>query len=268
MIKTATVDLEARLELIDGKLESMFEQTPTETGSDDTELVQLKEDRLSTQTCLDICARLSDQINKVPLRPVSAGRRPLDPFPSERITNEGLKECRETLNSTAEKLARHMEGLIEQLKTKMGSEDVAAELALLQEEWGTARQCIDICSAAEQNISYIDNYATGDDSIQYLVSTKGKTIHGRNRGYGLRTKQVGGHLSDESLQQISRDLARSSIQYTEDQRPESRDNAPRVSRDVERESSEEFRKRHGTGFELGSKSAPHITVSSNGSGGE
>ncbi|KAJ4288677.1 hypothetical protein N0V90_011914 [Kalmusia sp. IMI 367209] len=48
MIKTATFDLEARLEFIDGKLESIFEQNPTETDSNGTEILQLKEDRLST----------------------------------------------------------------------------------------------------------------------------------------------------------------------------------------------------------------------------
>lgn len=40
-----------------------------------------------------------------------------------------------------------------------------------------------------------------------MVSTNEKTIHGNNRGLGWRTRQVGSHISDESLQQIARSLA-------------------------------------------------------------
>jgi len=265
MIKTTTIDLQARVDIIDGKLESIFEQTPTETDSDGTELLQLKEDRLSTLKCLDVCARLSDQINNVPLRPVPSSRNPVGLFQSERITNEGLYECKETLSSTAAKLERHMEDLINRLKSKMGSEEGVAELAILQEEWGTARQCIDICSTAGNNISVIDNYSTGDDTIQFLVSTKGKTIHGKNRGFGIRTKQVGGHLSDESLQQISRDFSRSSLQDTGDQGLPLRGNTPSASHDVGHGFSEEFSRRHGKGLELGSNSSPHVTTSPKGS---
>lgn len=63
----------------------------------------------------------------------------------------------------------------------------------------------------KETISVIDNYATRDDTVQFLVSTSDKTIHGKNRGYGFRIRQVGGHLSDESVQQLSRDISRISL---------------------------------------------------------
>ena len=83
-------------------------------------------------------------------------------------------------------------------------------MARLQAELTATRQGIDICSEAHKqlnhNVSVMDNYATGD-AVQFMVSTNEKTIHGKNKGLGWRTRQVGGHISDESLQQIARSLA-------------------------------------------------------------
>lgn len=63
----------------------------------------------------------------------------------------------------------------------------------------------------KENISIINNYATGDDIVQFLVSTTRKTIYSKNRGYGLITRQVSGHLSDASLQQMLRDILRITV---------------------------------------------------------
>ncbi|KAK1763451.1 hypothetical protein QBC33DRAFT_598298 [Phialemonium atrogriseum] len=127
---------------------------------------------------------------------------------SERVTNDGLEGCRELLLHTTTTLERHMQLLMDQLMTKskttMISEDEVADLARLREEWNTTRQSLHICSEAEnrikENVSLIDNYAKGDETVQFLVSTSDKTIHGKNR--------------DESLQQLSRDI--SSISNTAD----------------------------------------------------
>lgn len=97
-----------------------------------------------------------------------------------------------------------MHDLIDRLTTKskisMTSSKEAADLARLREEWETARHCMDICSKADthlnEDISIADKYATGDESVQYLVSTGEKTM-----------RQVGGHLSDASIQQISQDTS-------------------------------------------------------------
>lgn len=44
-----------------------------------------------------------------------------------------------------------------------------------------------------------------------MVSTNGTFIHGKNRGLGWRTRQVEGHLSDASLQQLSKDMNKSNV---------------------------------------------------------
>lgn len=97
----------------------------------------------------------------------------------------------------------------------MTQEDIRS-LAKLREEWTSTRKCRDICSQAEQNlkenVSVIDNHATGHEAVQFLVSNSQKTIHGKNRGYGDYIKQLGGHLSDQSIQKVSGDFLQMSIQ--------------------------------------------------------
>lgn len=271
LIKTATGDLEAHLESIDEKLEIVFEQTATESSSDPTELQLIKEERLSTQRCLQICAQLSDHIDQIQLISKPGGSSPgqIDPDAiPERITNEGLQECKNSLSLTASKLERHMKDIMDRLvtksKTAMASEEEVADLARLQEEWETARQCMDICSKADihlkENISTIDNYATGD-AIQFMVSTNEKIIHGRNRGLGWRTRQVGGHLSDVSLQQLSRDMSTINFQNIGNNGSSLRGNTASVPDDaVENRSTSKFRERYGRGFKLTTKSAPGITT--------
>lgn len=55
-------------------------------------------------------------------------------------------------------------------------------------------------------MSTIENYAEGD-AVQIMVSTNGKPLYGKNQGWGWRTRQLGGYISDASLMQISRDLS-------------------------------------------------------------
>ncbi|GKT44620.1 uncharacterized protein ColSpa_04801 [Colletotrichum spaethianum] len=189
MIKTATDDLEARLESIDEKLAVVFERTVTATDSDAKDLQRIREERSSTQKCLEVCAQLADHIDRIQLQPATGPNTPssvdANPYPN-RVTNESLQACKERLSQTVNNLEKHMEDLmnrlIEKSAAKMSSKPDFEELSRLREEWTTARQCLDICSSAEshvkENISIIDNYAAGDDTVQFLVSTNGKTIHG------------------------------------------------------------------------------------------
>jgi hypothetical protein len=273
LIKTATDDLQAHLESIDEKLEITFGQTATESDSDATELRLIKEERLSTQKCLQICDQLSDHINQIQLTPKRSASSPgpIDPDAiPERITNEGLQECKNSLALTAARLEKYMKDIMDRLvtksKTAMTSEDEVADLARLREEWETTRQCMDICSKADnhlkENVSTIDNYATGD-AIQFMVSTNGKIFHGKNRGLGWRTRQVGGYLSDTSVVHLSRDMSRTSFQNTGNDGPSSQSNTSSVPDDtVESRPISEFRERYGRGIRLTSKFAPDVTTSS------
>ncbi|KAJ6194091.1 hypothetical protein J3E72DRAFT_404487 [Bipolaris maydis] len=177
LITTATNDLEARLETIDEKLQSLVERTTSSSAT--PELQSLKEERSSTQKCLLICAY------------------------------DGIRECRISMEQTTAKLETHMQNILDQIMASLSvtitQEDIRS-LAKLREEWTSTH----ICSQAEQNlkenVSVIDNHATGHEAVQFL------TIHGKNRGYGDYIKQLGGHLSDQSIQKVSGDFLQMSIQ--------------------------------------------------------
>ncbi|KAK1521602.1 hypothetical protein CABS01_16506 [Colletotrichum abscissum] len=260
MIKTTTDDLEDRLENIDAKLAAIIEHTVGGNDADAQELHRIRAERESTQKCLEICAQLANHISRVQQRPYAGDGAPThENFYPEQVTDEGLQDCKNRLVQTVADLEKHMQHLMDRLiaksSTKMSSEHDVAQLARLREEWTTARQCLDICSKAEshakENISIIDNYATGDDTVQFLVSTTGKTIHGKNRGYGSMTRQVGGHLSDASLQQMSRDITRISLQATGTESVPSHDGvSPTTDNRPEHESSAHFGHRHGRGVKL------------------
>ncbi|KAI3326534.1 hypothetical protein HD806DRAFT_487509 [Xylariaceae sp. AK1471] len=274
LIKNATADLEDHLRSIDEKLESIFTRSVTQCDSDAPELQLMKEERLSTQQCLQICAQLSAHIDQIQVRPTERSRSPTRPISvdalPEKVTNDGLQKCRDNLDLTTAKLERHLqsiiEGLITKSKTTMASEREVADLSRLREEWNTARQCIDICSKAgyhlKESITIIDNYSTGDDAVQFLVSTDGKTVHGKNAGFGARPTQVGGHLSDASVQQISRDFSRTGFRSSGGNSPPPRENTPTADTALKKESTSEFRERYGPGIKLLSKSTPDMIISS------
>ena len=267
MIDVATVNLEERLAIIDAKLESIFERSVPASDEDAAELRQIKEDRLSTQRCLQICMQLSHHIDQIQTQvPPPTGRLRRDARLDDPgvVTNQTVQECKEKLTTTAARLETNMQNLIDRLvqksKTAMLDEEQAAELATLQADWKSARECINICSQADlnlnENISVIDNFATGDDAVQFLVSTNNKTIHAKNRGYGMRPRQLGGHLSDESLQQVSRDMTLSLSGYAKDDRSPSRERSGWIPDDTAESSGTGFRERHGPGFPLKSVPTP------------
>lgn len=233
----------------------------------------LKEERLSTEKCLQICAQLSDHINQIQLvtqRSSDSAEADTPDALSERLTNEGLEECKTSITRTTAKLERHMQDIMNRLLSKsrraMTNEAEFTELARLRDEWETVRQCIDICSRADnhlkENISKVENYGTGD-AVQFMVSTGKKTIHGKNRGLGWRTRQVAGHLSDASLQQISRDMTSINLQYPAKEGPPLPANTHSDPvNGVESERTSEFRERYGQGFRLPASFSSCIPTSS------
>ncbi|CRG92702.1 hypothetical protein PISL3812_09768 [Talaromyces islandicus] len=55
------------------------------------------------------------------------------------------------------------------------------------------------------NTSNITNYSTGD-AVLFMVSTDGTVLNGNNRALGWRARHLGGHLSNATVRQISRDF--------------------------------------------------------------
>ena len=258
LVETAKSDLEAHLESIDEKLEILLGQNLPDSDPDALELRQIKEERLSTEKCLQICAQLSDHISQIQLTFKRSGSSAGPGLDTEGVTNDGLQECKNSLYLTISKLERRMQDIMDRMMAKskaaMTSEKEYTDLVRLREEWETVHKCMDICSMADnnlkENMSIIDNYATGD-ALQFMVSTNGQTIQGKNRGLGWRTRQVGGHLSDAAVQQLSRDMTSTNLQNPENTGPSSRGNMSFVpGYGAEEEATTEFKERYGQGFKL------------------
>lgn len=64
----------------------------------------------------------------------------------------------------------------------------------------------DMASPLElEKMSTFENHGRGD-AVQIMVSTNEKLLNGKNEGAGWRTRQLGGYLSDTSLQLLSKNL--------------------------------------------------------------
>ena len=258
LIETTKAELEVHLEVIDGKLEALLGKDMANSDIDISELRVVQEERLSAERCLQICSQLSEHISQIQVDPESShsfsGHGSRDRFP-ETITDESLQECKRNLSITTATLEKHIRDLTDRLLAKSKREMTSEEyldLERLRDEWDTARQCMDICSRADSrlNISTIENYATGD-AVQFMVSSNGKVIHGKNRGLGWRTRQVGGHLSDATVQQLSRDMASINLRHvTGEDRTTPKDAALVSDNEATNKPPSEFMDRYGRGFKL------------------
>ncbi|PCG99277.1 Hypothetical protein PENO1_050510 [Penicillium occitanis (nom. inval.)] len=195
LVSTAKDDLEVHLDSNDGKLEKIFEKAVSLSDPDATEMRLIKEERLSTEKCLQICSQLTEHIDQIRPTLNNTGSSPGSVHPesfSERTTNASLHECQNNVTQTATKLEGHLKHLIDRLLTKSKSatcsEEELMDLIRLQDEWEAARQCMGIW-----------------DTYQLMISTDGKNIHGKNEGNGTVIKQMGGHMSDAAAMQISQD---------------------------------------------------------------
>ncbi|PYH49495.1 uncharacterized protein BP01DRAFT_420440 [Aspergillus saccharolyticus JOP 1030-1] len=271
LIQDTKEDLGARLENIDQKLKQLAEKNGILSELDASELHSLKEERRSTEKCLQICAQLSSHIDQIQL--ISDNASPADgsemaDMSPETVTNEGLQECKRSLIATTAKLEKHMQDVMDRLvaksRTTVSDED-AQDLSRLRDEWEAARQCLDICTRADshfkETVSVIENHGTGD-ALQFMVSANGKVLHGKNRGLGWRNRQVGGYMSNESIQQLSRDLTAHHIVYSRNEEPTSEsDTLPRASDAAGDETVPEFKERYGRGFTLRSAPTPETNIS-------
>ncbi|RYO79387.1 hypothetical protein DL766_000125 [Monosporascus sp. MC13-8B] len=270
MIKDASADLEYHLKSIDERLESAFSRAADESDEDAIQMRQMQEERSSTQQGLAICAQLSAHISRI--QPPSAadhGQRSADarampPAVAERITREGLEECQDTLNITANRLEKHLRSIMDRLmaksKTALSSPQDAAELGRLQEEWETARLCLDICSKANENatkanINVFENVKGEEEVLQFFISTTGKIVHAKDITLGARSVQFGGQLSDASLQQISRDFSRAEPIVAKNTPPE-------IDTAADKAGISMFRDRYGQGFKLSSQPSQGDALSS------
>ncbi|KXJ87491.1 hypothetical protein Micbo1qcDRAFT_236373 [Microdochium bolleyi] len=272
-IATATIDLQSHLQGVQTKLEILLRRAEYDTDADEPVRARMEAELLSTEKGIQFCGELSGAIQKIHdsfFGDEGDGGAVSESRPSsEALFGEGLSGClhhmRFTLAQLENNRQRIQQGMGANPKAKLSAEDEAAS-ERLQTEARTLRNCLDFCSnvdeVLESQMSNIENYADGDDIIQYMVSTDGKPLLGKNKGSGKRLKQAGGHLSDGSFQQMSQDFKEISIheKLRQEQSPPSAPSTPSTpsasqpttkKADGAPVQDSPFGARYGTGLPLG-----------------
>lgn len=241
----------------------MLGRSVAESTPDTFELMHIKEEKLSTEKSLAICAQLSMHISQLQVQYATnptAGTRGSTNKASipEKITHEGLEECQHSLSRMAAKLKEHERHLFsllaEKMKASSSTPEEAADIARLRDEWESTFESMNILSKAgsyfEKETSVIENHATGD-AMQVMVATDEKTLHGTNRGLGWRSRQIGGRMDNETVRQISRDMVTVTFRSVHDDEPPARKATPTGPVEKERGGRPpEFYERYGEGFKL------------------
>ncbi|TLS20688.1 uncharacterized protein PpBr36_11030 [Pyricularia pennisetigena] len=266
LIATTTVNLEAHLDQIQQKLKDLAERNTTGLTSHAAIRQRMEQEQSSTEKGIAFCASLSQEIEKIQLD-FFRGRRSSPNIQgsgstSEMLVSEGLDGCMNHMRVTLEQLEKHRKGIIDGMGTDSttATSDQETSLDNLQTQARTLKQCLNFCSnvdaALELRVSNIENVAKGDDTIQFMVSTDGKPINGKNQGDGMRLKQAGGHFSEKSLQQLSGDFKAISLHQTGLQNIASL-HENRVATAAQKSS---FDNRHGPGFKLAKQPVPAATA--------
>jgi histone H3/H4 len=117
--------------------------------------------------CYWVCAPTHDSVTVGPVQNLLVRILPHDNNPRfskdipEKITNESLQECTDSLARVAQELASHEKQLFDRLMHKLdttsASQETAADITRLREEWESTQKSMDILSKAgnhlERNIS-------------------------------------------------------------------------------------------------------------------
>jgi hypothetical protein len=232
MIDNTTSDLQEHLEDINKKLEAIQSQGQSSSPQDTAEGKWIQEEKESTQQCLVICAKVSMHIEEFRSgvfenisTPMNGNQGPvttLGNLVSARLaTNDALKECKETLNDTSNKLELHLQTMENRLRSlRSGSRKIPDEQGTeeerIQNERDSAKQCLAICAQAseqanEDRTNIFEDVSMAEDGHQVIVSTIGDLILAKRVSAGARSTQWMGQMSDDSLQQLSKALGLSAM---------------------------------------------------------
>ncbi|CVL07333.1 uncharacterized protein FMAN_15397 [Fusarium mangiferae] len=173
------------------------------------------------------------------------------------ITVEAIRSCRGLIETTTIDLEAHLAEVKQKLdalayRALSNPESDEATTQYIENERLSTEKGLQLCLELSQHIDQIQlQYTVGeghtpsllgphptskrlvseglggcDDTIQFMVSTDGKPLNGKNHGVGSRLKQAGGHFKEQSPQQISQDFTTISLHQTGGNKPARRTPSP------------------------------------------
>lgn len=219
MIAETTSDLQDHLLDLDSRVQSL--QWKGSPQSAPNELEEIREEKASTEQCLNICAGVSEAIEafekNLPLGSDAHSASRLEQKSSAQatmITKAMLTEfqvkllsSRKDFESRMNELDRRLYDLLEKGPHLTGEE--VRRLESMKEERDSISQCLNICTDASDltgnpRVNIFEDIKSADDSHQLVVSTIGDLISAKHISTGARSAQWFGQMSDETLQQLSR----------------------------------------------------------------
>lgn len=249
MIAETTSDLQDHLLDLDSRVQSL--QWKGSLQSAPNELEEIREEKASTEQCLNICAGVSEAIEAFEKNlslgsdAHSASRVEQKSSAQARIITKAmltefqvkLLTSRKDFESRMKELDRRLHDLSE--KGPQLTREEALRLESMKEERDSISQCLNICTdasdlAGNPRVNIFENIKSADDSHQLVVSTIGDLISAKHITTGARSAQWFGQMSDETLQQLSRNHKLVP--------PEEKEPGLRVSHG--------FREKYGAGYKL------------------
>ncbi|KAL2815326.1 hypothetical protein BJX63DRAFT_164281 [Aspergillus granulosus] len=254
MIKNTTADLQDRLDEIEDKLKSSSLPDEPNTATSREEVQKIEEERQSTTLCLEICKQVSGYIELYQFKRDGVGQAASPPQDNKaqanpnlgiarQIAQNSLTSCLQNMNAASARLQEHLNQLEASLKSTgnpPASYQVTCELQRIKEERETISHCLNICSDASSlsestRMNIFEDISSLDDAQQVMVSTIGELLNAKRITTGMRSLQLMGQMSDETIQYIS-----------------SRHISPgeKVEVGIEEDNRDNFKDRYGTGRPL------------------
>ncbi|KAL4993359.1 hypothetical protein BDV10DRAFT_179361 [Aspergillus recurvatus] len=254
LIQNTTADLQERLDEIEEKLKSSSLPDERNAGINREELQRIEEERQSTTLCLEICKQVSGYLELYQFTrddgAAQAASSPPDNKTQEhtknsiarQIAQDSLTSCLQNMNAASARLQQHLSQLEASLQTTSDppvSDQVTWELQKIKEEKETISHCLTICSDASSlsestRVNVFEEVTSMDDAKQVLVSTIGDLLNAKKITTGMRSLQLIGQMSDETVQHLS-----------------SRHNSPGEKVvGIEQNDRDDFKNRYGTGRPL------------------
>lgn len=223
MIRNTKQDLEDHLSEINSRLQSLAPSIKGRPVLEPTDVERFKNERETTEQCLEICAGVLTHINELRLQPVPAGESLKSDVPiglstrdltlAHIITLSTLKDCTDRLGDTVARLRAHREEALGRLSTvapiqeERSIPDLGTDAQSLAREHESVRQCLTVCSEADERASsgkvhVLDDITIGENGEQFLITTLGELFDARRVRLGDRAIQVVASASDLAIEEL------------------------------------------------------------------
>lgn len=222
MIRNTKRDLEDHLEEVNARLQALTPPSNDRLVLEQTDVERFKNERDSTEQCLDICADVLAHINELRFQPISvmqfnsgvpSGLSPRDLTHAHAMTLLTLKECTDRLSDTLARLRAHEESTQSRLSSGTFIEEPRSmpgnEAQRLAREHDSVRQCLTVCSEADERASsgkvhVLDDIIIGENGEQMLISTLGDLYDARRVRLGDGAVQIVASTSEPAMQELFR----------------------------------------------------------------